>query len=375
MHSELKIVFFGNRYFFSDLIFDAFLREPCTIVAGVLPPPRRRATWTVRSKALSRWADFSRYRGWCERMRNFVGLGYFSGIPAEAYAGEKRRRPECCVPGWVGVAAERGIPVIAPEDIGTPGFELLDFLTRASPDLLISAGYTRIIGASILALARHGAYNFHPSKLPANRGGSPVFFTLRSGAPEVTMTCHRMLADVDEGDIAYQASLPVGTRAFVPEVYRQLVKNSLWMPGQLLRDVAANAVPRIKQAGDPSFSLAPRALDFEIDWCWTAARIERLVCAASPNAKTSWRRRTLNIADGHESQIHTEQSPGTVVSVDGQGIAVACGDGSVFRISELRFMPPSPLRRELVLRAGYAAARLGIHAADRLTKTHAGRLS
>ena len=76
-------------------------------------------------------------------------------------------------------------------------------------DLILCSTYNRIITPEILADARLGAFNFHPSLLPAYRGASPTKHCLLNGETVTGMTVHMLTDDLDGGQIIAQCQLPI----------------------------------------------------------------------------------------------------------------------------------------------------------------------
>ena len=76
-------------------------------------------------------------------------------------------------PSEVALVAERyRIPVLKPTRIRTA--EFLAELSSFTPDVLVIAGYGRILPDAVLAAARLMPINVHTSLLPKFRGASPV---------------------------------------------------------------------------------------------------------------------------------------------------------------------------------------------------------
>lgn len=357
----LRIVFFGNRHFFSDLFFAAFRDHPgCQVVAGVLAPqpqsaPPGLAIWTQRMMA--KLVAPAQWR----RLRLCTRLGWPWRIPAEAVLPSKELERLTPPQSWFDSAARpRDMRLLQPLSLREPGAEMVTLFRLLAADLFVSVAYTRIIGPELLALPRLGAFNFHPSRLPAYRGGSSIFFALRDGMEEVALTCHRMEAGIDTGTIAYQQKLGTPVRSRVADVYRTLVNQSLWMPGRLIDDALSGCIPSVPQSGEGSFFLAPRAEHLQVDWTKRAQLVESLVCACDGYAECSIAGAVLRILDGRVERHGTDVSPGTVVAVGPGGISVACGWRSVFTITEVAVTVPPPAHEPLRLKAGYVGQRLMI---------------
>jgi len=76
-------------------------------------------------------------------------------------------------------------------------------------DVILCTTYNRIIAAEILTAARLGAFNFHPSLLPAYRGATPTKHCLLNGETVTGMTVHMLTEEVDGGRIIAQRQLLV----------------------------------------------------------------------------------------------------------------------------------------------------------------------
>jgi methionyl-tRNA formyltransferase len=81
-------------------------------------------------------------------------------------------------------------------------------LAGVGTDLLISAGYPRLIPSEILELPEFGAVNVHPTALPAGRGPNPARL-LYEGADTLGATLHRTEKDFDTGAILSRRERPL----------------------------------------------------------------------------------------------------------------------------------------------------------------------
>jgi phosphoribosylglycinamide formyltransferase-1 len=119
--------------------------------------------------------------------------------------------------------AEAGGLAIAHEArIPTAVVSLADFADRAgwdaalaeavavfSPDLVVSAGFMRILGASFLKRFGGRTINTHPALLPSFPGHHAVRDALGYGVKITGCTVHLVDAGVDTGPILAQAAVPV----------------------------------------------------------------------------------------------------------------------------------------------------------------------
>jgi len=77
------------------------------------------------------------------------------------------------------------------------------------PDLVVCAGYMRLIGAAAIAPRSGRIINIHPSLLPAFKGLHTHRQALAAGAAEHGASVHFVTADLDGGPVIGQARVPV----------------------------------------------------------------------------------------------------------------------------------------------------------------------
>jgi phosphoribosylglycinamide formyltransferase 1 len=123
------------------------------------------------------------------------------------------------------VAADRQCPAI--EIAGRRGIETLvcgvnDFESREQwsealrdrillhdPDLVVSAGFMRILSPVFVDAFPERLINLHPSLLPSFPGAHAVRDALAHGVKVTGCTVHVVDYEVDHGPILYQAAVPV----------------------------------------------------------------------------------------------------------------------------------------------------------------------
>ena len=125
----------------------------------------------------------------------------------------------------VAVGADRPAPVLAiAEQAGLPTFQInpADFSTREAwdqalasavaqyrPDLVVSAGFMRLLGSAFLTQWGRITINTHPALLPNFPGAQAVRDALAAGVAVSGCTVHRVIAEMDAGPILAQRRLPV----------------------------------------------------------------------------------------------------------------------------------------------------------------------
>ena len=113
----------------------------------------------------------------------------------------------------LGRAAAHGIPTVTLRD-PTDGPEWVAAMERHRADLLVLAGYVKLVPAEVVARYRGRILNVHPALLPSF-GGQGMYgrrvheAVLASGARESGATVHLVDEVYDRGAILGQARVPV----------------------------------------------------------------------------------------------------------------------------------------------------------------------
>ncbi|MGZ4597706.1 MAG: phosphoribosylglycinamide formyltransferase [Actinomycetes bacterium] len=109
-------------------------------------------------------------------------------------------------------AEAAGVPtfVVAPRDFVDRADwdrQLTDAVAAHEPDLVVSAGFMRLLGPAFLA--RFTVVNTHPALLPSFPGAHAVRDALAHGVRVTGCTVHLVDAGIDTGPIIAQAPVPV----------------------------------------------------------------------------------------------------------------------------------------------------------------------
>ncbi|MEX2289393.1 MAG: phosphoribosylglycinamide formyltransferase [Mycobacteriales bacterium] len=111
-------------------------------------------------------------------------------------------------------AAAAGVPTFTAAPADSPdrarwNTTLADAVASYAPDLVVCAGFMRILGADFLTRFPHRVVNTHPALLPAFPGAHAVAEALAYGVRLTGVTVHLVDEGVDTGPVVAQAAVPV----------------------------------------------------------------------------------------------------------------------------------------------------------------------
>lgn len=146
-------------------------------------------------------------------------------------------------------ARQEGMPFLVMNSVTHPDFEaldqaMLDALREHEVDLIILAGYMKMIGPKVLAAYDNRILNIHPALLP-KFGGHGMFgqhvhkAVLDAGETVTGVTIHLVNSEYDEGRIIAQAEVPVMPDDTVESLAARVLKKEHEFFAKTLQDVAS----------------------------------------------------------------------------------------------------------------------------------------
>jgi len=168
------------------------------------------------------------------------------------------------------LARTKDLPVV---DLTQPLAEVLHEISRLQPDAILVSCYARKLPDELLDLAPLGAFNIHPSRLPAFRGPTPLFWQFRSGTQLFGLSLHRMTSQIDAGPVLARqsVSMPDGITMTVAIVRLSGLIAPLLEDG--LAAIRAGELGVEQNSIDASYQGYPDIADFAVSVEWTAQRL------------------------------------------------------------------------------------------------------
>jgi methionyl-tRNA formyltransferase len=262
-------------------------------------------------------------------------------------------------------ALEKGVRVVQRKSWRAP--EAAAEVDPASADLGVLAYVTQIVPSAILDAPRCGSICFHPSLLPAYRGGSAINWQLIEGVRTGGVTLFRPDDGIDEGPVYLQKSIEIGPDDTAGSFYYAKVFDA----GVAATVECAELVLAGKATGvvqdETLATYEPLCRDEHacVDWARPVAQVHNLVrgCDPSPGAHARAGDAVVKLYGSRVVSRRDAGPAGTILRIGDDGIEVAAAGGS------LLFGKLGVAGKKLS--AVEAAASLGLAAGGRLEK---GRL-
>lgn len=242
------------------------------------------------------------------------------------------------------LAEERGWPLFRHARFrrrGEPIRELVDEYAALGAELNVMPFTTVILPEAIVDAPRHGSLCFHPSRLPAHRGGSAIPWQIILGATETAATVFRPDGGVDTGPIVVQkAGIPIAPDDTAASLYfDKLYPAGIEAMVEAVEAVAAGTA-RFTPQSEAGASHEPLLADehARIDFAAEAGVVDRLVrgCDPNPGAHARLGEETVRVFGASLERVDAGAPAGTVLAPDAAGRLRIALRGGVLAAAKVR---------------------------------------
>lgn len=230
------------------------------------------------------------------------------------------------------LAKQRRVPVVETVDVNSP--PVVEHIAHLQPDLLIVAGWTRLLSAQLLSVPRLGSIGFHASLLPRYRGRAPVNWAILRGETTTGNTMFMLTPEADMGDIVDQRTIPIDEDDTCGDIYAKVgAAGAEMVRTQLPALLAGTAKLRPQEPGDEEL-LPKRTPAMGITkWDRPARGVHdwiRALTVPYPGAFSFLEGRKVMLWRSVISGRHEKTTaPGRIVSCDARGVCVGTRDGGL----------------------------------------------
>ena len=229
------------------------------------------------------------------------------------------------------VALAAGIEVFQPQTLRE--HDAQERLRSFAADAMIVAAYGLILPQAVLDMPRWGCLNIHASLLPRWRGPAPIHRAILAGDGTTGVCIMQMEAGLDTGPVLLAESLPIVSDDTTGALHDKLAELGAQMNVKALHQLPLK--PNPQPGTDACYAVKIEKSEAALDWRLPAAQLDRKIRAFNPFPGAFADLDGFAIKIWRADQMTICGTPGQIVSIDTDGIVVACGEGSL-RLTELQ---------------------------------------
>jgi methionyl-tRNA formyltransferase len=194
------------------------------------------------------------------------------------------------------------------------------------------AAYGLILPLSVLQIPRLGCLNIHASLLPRWRGAAPIQRAILAGDVQTGITIMQMDEGLDTGAMLLKKACPIKTDDTAQTLHDKLEKLGAQAIVEAMQQLNQDRLTgEAQDATQATYAAKLSKAEAKLDWTQDAAQVQRAIRAynPAPGAYASLNGTIIKIWQASLSE-DGQGEPGTVLTVNKQGIQVACGQGAVY---------------------------------------------
>ncbi|MFR3499909.1 MAG: methionyl-tRNA formyltransferase [Paraclostridium bifermentans] len=248
----------------------------------------------------------------------------------------KGRGKKLAMPPVKELALKYDIPVYQPLKAREESF--VDTLKEMNPELIVVVAFGQILPKSILDIPKYGCVNVHASLLPRYRGAAPLNWVIINGEEKTGVTTMYMDEGLDTGDMILKSEIPLDDEITAGELHDKMMIDGAKVLKETIDSIEKGEAPREKQSNENTcYSPIMNKSLGNIDWNKSAIDIHNLVRGINPwpSAYTTYEGQTMKIWKTKVIDKNSDKDPGTIISVDKEGINVSTSEGIV-QIKEIQ---------------------------------------
>ena len=224
------------------------------------------------------------------------------------------------------LASKLGLEVRQPHRIRA------DDIADLNADLMVVVAYGQILKDDVLQLPKYGCINVHASLLPRWRGAAPIQRAILAGDIETGICIMQMDEGLDTGDILLQERVSIHVDDTALSLTARLSKVGPIALLKAIHQIDTNTSATSPQ-GDDGMTYANKITKQEarINWHESSLEISRQINAFNPHPVAFSYVKDLRVKIWQGSRTSTTHigQPGEILDLSKNGIAVACGEGSL----------------------------------------------
>lgn len=226
------------------------------------------------------------------------------------------------------LAQQHDLPVFQPVSLRPEENQKL--VSDLNADVMVVVAYGLILPKAVLDMPRLGCINVHGSLLPRWRGAAPIQRALWAGDAETGVTIMQMDVGLDTGDMLHKVSCPITSQDTSATLYDKLADlGPQGLITTLTQLANGTAVPEKQDEALVTYAEKLSKDEARLDWTLSAVQLERCVRSFNPWPVSFFMidEQPVKVWQSQALDAEHNQAPGTIISADKQGIAVATAEG------------------------------------------------
>ena len=236
------------------------------------------------------------------------------------------------------LALAHGTPVYQPRTLRDG--KAAEDIRALAPELIVVVAYGRILPPEVLAIPPKGCINLHVSLLPKYRGSAPIQWAVIHGDKTTGVTIMQLDEGLDTGDILMVQPVDIGPEETSGQLFDRVAAVGAETLCRCIEEIAAGRAVPTPQDHEKA-TLAPPLTK---EMARFAFEQPAQVIHDQVRGLLPWPVASTDLFGGDKVKIFTTietedktgKEPGTILRADKAGIDVACGGGTVLRITELQ---------------------------------------
>ncbi len=225
-------------------------------------------------------------------------------------------------------ALELGLAVHQPTKVKTRAFR--ELLAEQNADVAVVVAYGRILTKRVLATPRLGCVNVHGSILPRWRGAGPIQWAIASEDKKTGVTLMQMDEGMDTGPMLALRETEISLEDTTPTLGERLAAlGAELIREELPRYVAGELQPVTQPEEGVTHARLLTKADGELNFRESASALHARARAMTPWPGGFFLRAGKPVRV-HGTSIAEGTGPaGSILSIDDEGLVVACGEGAL----------------------------------------------
>lgn len=220
--------------------------------------------------------------------------------------------------------------------------EIIELIKSNKVKIAISVNWKFQINESFINLFELGILNLHLGNLPDYKGNATVNWSIVNGENHIYANIHKMVKEIDEGDIIARRKIEINNKTYVGDVLDESLKVAPQLFYKSISKLMENSSYFLEKGNANGLRCFPRLpQDGEIDWNQSADNISKLIRASSkpyPGAFTFFNGKKIII---WKAKVAKWDNPflainGHIIRLDKieKSIYVSCKDG-VLKLTDI----------------------------------------